>query len=302
MCQYSLCCPAPEVVPKCPLERLLPFFLARASIIRPMYAPLSYQLSIHSKYHTQQCYTRVLFCCWINAARDMQAASMCREIFMLFSSSNPPTPFIQPTHGSVLFTPPRTGHNYVPTFYVKNTDSVGDGGEEDSDFEESEVSPAPAKRPKGKGATKATTAAAARAKTTSTSKPKPNGAKGFPAAAAGNKKKRQRSSTSPGGSRSGSKSAQKSAGGGSGGAGGGGGGGTGGGGGGSGGVSAKPAWMRQRWVQVGKTDAEANVPVAPSPVTDPEFDEMVRSCVRNDAMEKVKAKRAALAKRLQVRV
>ena len=48
------------------------------------------------------------------------------------------------------------------------------------------------------------------------------------------------------------------------------------------------------------TDAEANVPVAPSPVTDTEFDEMVRSCVRNDAMEKVKAKRAALAKRLQV--
>ncbi|CAM9675842.1 unnamed protein product, partial [Ectocarpus sp. 12 AP-2014] len=57
--------------------------------------------------------------------------------------------------------------------------------------------------------------------------------------------------------------------------------------------------MRQRWVQVGKTDAEANVPVAPSPVTNADFDEMVRSCVRNDAMEKVKTKRAALAKRLQ---
>lgn len=62
----------------------------------------------------------------------------------------------------------------------------------------------------------------------------------------------------------------------------------------------KPAWMRQRWVQVGKTDAEANCPVEPSPVTDAEFDEMVRSCVRNDAMEKVKAKRAELAKRLHV--
>lgn len=58
--------------------------------------------------------------------------------------------------------------------------------------------------------------------------------------------------------------------------------------------------MSQRWVQVGKTDAEANVPVEPSPVTETEFDDMVRSCVRNDAMEKVRTKRAALAKRLQV--
>lgn len=53
-------------------------------------------------------------------------------------------------------------------------------------------------------------------------------------------------------------------------------------------------------MQVGKSDAEANVPVEPSPVTEAEFDDMVRSCVRNDAMEKVKTKRAVLAKRLQV--
>ncbi|CAM9954640.1 unnamed protein product, partial [Ascophyllum nodosum] len=58
--------------------------------------------------------------------------------------------------------------------------------------------------------------------------------------------------------------------------------------------------MLQRWVQVGKSDEEANVPVVPSPVTDAEFDDMVRSCVRNDAMEKVKAKRTAIVKRLQV--
>lgn len=74
----------------------------------------------------------------------------------------------------------------------------------------------------------------------------------------------------------------------------------GGGGGGGGGGSSRPAWMRQRWVQVGKTDEEANVPVEPSPVTDAEFDEMVRSCIRNDAMDEVKAKRASLHKRLQV--
>lgn len=67
-----------------------------------------------------------------------------------------------------------------------------------------------------------------------------------------------------------------------------------------GGGSSRPAWMRQRWVQVGKTDEEANLPVEPSPVTDADFDEMVRSCIRNDAMDEVKAKRASLHKRLQV--
>lgn len=153
-----------------------------------------------------------------------------------------------------------------------------DSAGEDSDFEENEASPAtaPPKGSKGKGTNKP---AAAKSSKAAASASKPKGG-------AGNKKKRHRSSST---SSAGAKNADKSAGGG---------GGPGGGGG--GGVSAKPAWMRQRWVQVGKTDEEANVPVAPSPVTDAEFDEMVRSCVRNDAMEKVKAKRAALAKRLQV--
>lgn len=106
-------------------------------------------------------------------------------------------------------------------------------------------------------------------------------------------KKRQRSSSGGGGGGGGGGTAKDAGAGRSG---------SGNGGGSSGGeeTPSEPLWMQQRWVQVGKTDAEANVPVVPSPVTDAEFDEMVKSCVRNDAMEKVKTKRAMLAKRLQV--
>lgn len=56
----------------------------------------------------------------------------------------------------------------------------------------------------------------------------------------------------------------------------------------------------RRWVVIGKSDEEANAPVVSCPVADEEFDEMVRSCVRNDALEKVKEQRAGLAKRLHV--
>lgn len=63
-------------------------------------------------------------------------------------------------------------------------------------------------------------------------------------------------------------------------------------------ISSRPP--PRRWIVIGKGDDEANAPVVPSPVPDDEFDEMVRSCVRNDAIDKLKEQRAVLAKRLHV--
>lgn len=63
-------------------------------------------------------------------------------------------------------------------------------------------------------------------------------------------------------------------------------------------VSSRPP--PRRWVAIGRSDDEVNIPLTPSPVTDQEFDEMVRSCVQNDAIERVKEQRGALVSRLHV--